>query len=146
MLPLKTNTGDQLLVDSAEAVRPCGMARSAEEPLVHRIGPAEALMTLTEAARRLPRIDGKKVSVCTLWRWFRKGMRGEHLQYARIGRKVCTSPEALQRFFTKLVELDERVTPDTRSLPPAPSRPGNVSVLWPKRMNATPRSRRPASC
>ena len=106
------------LADSAEAVRPCDTARSADEPIVHRIGPAEELITLTQAARRLPKIDGKKVAVSTLWRWCRKGLRGEHLEYIRVGRKVCTNPEALERFFAKLVELDERVPPDTRSLPP----------------------------
>ena len=33
------------------------------------ISPSEELITLTEAAAHLPKVDGKKVSVCTLWRW-----------------------------------------------------------------------------
>ena len=109
---------DHLLVDSTGAVRPCAMARPAEQPFVPRTSPAEELITLTEAARRLPKIDGKKVAISTLWRWCRNGLRGERLEYVRLGRKICTTPEALQRFFTRLVELDERVPPDTRSLPP----------------------------
>ena len=92
---------------------------TAEDTPTRWIGQNEDLITLTEAARRLPRIDSKKVSVCTLWRWCRNSLRGERLEYVRVGRRVCTSPEALGRFFTRLVELDERVPPDTRSLPPS---------------------------
>jgi len=109
---MRTNAADRLLVDSPEATRPCGIAR-----------PTEELLSLTHAARRLPKIDGKKVAISTLWRWCRRGLRGEHLEYIRVGRKICVSPEALERFFVKLVELDERVPPDTRSLPAALRRP-----------------------
>ncbi|MGB2821990.1 MAG: DUF1580 domain-containing protein [Phycisphaerae bacterium] len=49
-----------------------------------RISPDEKLITLTEAARHLPKVDGKKVSVCTLWRWCRKGLRGAFLEYVRV--------------------------------------------------------------
>ena len=33
-----------------------------------RTGPDQRLITLTEATNLLPRIDGRKVAVCTLWR------------------------------------------------------------------------------
>ena len=52
-----------------------------------QVGPDEKLITLTEATRHLPKVDGKKVSVCTLWRWCRKGLRGAFLEYVRVGRK-----------------------------------------------------------
>jgi len=113
-----SETLDRLSGSTTDTARSSGIRRSAEHPLLHGVGQGEELITLTEAARLLPRIDGKKVSVCTVWRWAHRGLRGEHLEYARVGRRVCTSPEALQRFFTRLVELDERVPPDTRSLPP----------------------------
>lgn len=77
-----------------------------------RIGPDEVLITLTEAARRLPRLDGKKVSVCTLWRWCRVGLRGVFLEYVRAGRTICTTGEAMLRFFSRLADLDERIPPD----------------------------------
>ena len=109
---------ERLLVDSAEAVPPSGVARSTDDPLVLRISPNEQLISLAEAARRLPKIDGRKVAISTLWRWCRKGLRGEHLRYVRVGRKICTSSQAMQRFFSKLTEADERVPPDARSLPP----------------------------
>jgi len=91
---------------------------AADDSLVLRISPNEELLTLAEAARRLPKIDGRKVAISTLWRWCRKGLRGENLEYVRVGRKVCTSHEALLRFFNRLAELDERIPPDTRSRPP----------------------------
>ena len=54
------------------------------------IGSDEELITLTEAAKHLPKVDGKKVSICTLWRWCRKGMRGVFLEYVRVGREPST--------------------------------------------------------
>jgi len=63
-------------------------------------------------------VDGETVSICTLWRWCRKGLRGAFLEYVRVGRKtslrrgcrrqVCTTREGMLRFFTEAAELDER--------------------------------------
>ena len=75
------------------------------------IGCDEQLITLTEATRRLPKVDGKKISVCTLWRWCRRGLRGVSLEYVRVGRKICTTREALLRFFTDLAETDDPEPP-----------------------------------
>ncbi len=82
-----------------------------------RIGPDERLITLTEAAKLLPKVNGKKPAICTLWRWCRKGLRGQFLEYVRVGRKICTTREALLRFFTELAEIDERIEPDRYSKP-----------------------------
>jgi len=114
---------DRLLVDSAESTWPCGVARSPETPPARMIGMEDDLITLAQAARLLPRIDGKKVAISTIWRWCRNGLRGERLEYVRVGRKICTSPEALHRFFTKPTEADTHLPPDTRSLPPGMKRP-----------------------
>jgi len=84
-----------------------------------RIGADEQLITLTEATKLLPEVDGKKPAVCTLWRWCRKGLRGMFLEYVRVGRKICTTREALLRFFTDLAELDEQAPP---SAPPLSTR------------------------
>ena len=75
------------------------------------------LLTLTQAAKCLPKVDGNKVAVSTLWRWCRKGLRGVFLQYIRVGRRICTTRSALLQFFADLAELDQRVPPDTRSQP-----------------------------
>ena len=40
------------------------------------LGLEQNLLTLAEAARQLPRIDGKKVALPTLWRWCRRGLKG----------------------------------------------------------------------
>jgi hypothetical protein len=88
--------------------------QAAGESVVRRSGSDAELLTLAEAARRLPRIDGKKIAIPTLWRWCRKGLRGARLEYLRVGRRVCTTREALMRFFTNLAELDERVPPPGR--------------------------------
>ena len=82
-----------------------------------RIGPNEELITLTEAAKHLPKVDGKKVAVCTLWRWCRVGLSGMFLEYVRVGRKICTTREAMLRFFSDLADLDDFVSPDTWSQP-----------------------------
>ncbi|HUW31676.1 MAG TPA: hypothetical protein VM223_08705 [Planctomycetota bacterium] len=104
---------------SATQAVPLKNANVLEALAESRVGSSDDLISLAEAARRLPKIDGKKVSVCTLWPWCRKGLRGEHLEYVRLGRKICVSPKALQCFFARLTEADRRVPPDTRSLPPS---------------------------
>ena len=77
-----------------------------------RIGPEEELITLGEAAKLLPKVNGKKPAICTLWRWCRKGLRGVFLEYVRVGRKICTTSQAMHRFFTDLADIDEQVEPD----------------------------------
>lgn len=84
-------------------------------PLACQIAADGRLVTLTEASSWLPRIDGRKVAVATLWRWCRKGLRGVHLEYVRVGRRICTSHVALLRFFGALSSLDEQT--------PQPDRP-----------------------
>ncbi|HUT58110.1 MAG TPA: DUF1580 domain-containing protein [Phycisphaerae bacterium] len=85
-----------------------------DPPLARCLGPDEELITLAAAARRLPRIDGKKIAIPTIWRWCRRGLRGVRLQYTRVGRRICVSPSALSEFFSRLAELDERLPPPGR--------------------------------
>jgi hypothetical protein len=77
-----------------------------------RIDHEEQLITLSEAAKLLPKVNGKKPAICTLWRWCRKGLRGVFLEYVRVGRKICTTREAMHRFFTDIADIDEQVEPD----------------------------------
>jgi hypothetical protein len=72
------------------------------------------LLGLAEAARRLPKVDGRKVSIPTIWRWCRKGLRGVRLPYVRVGRRICVSPAALSTFFAQVAALDDRVPPPGR--------------------------------
>lgn len=55
--------------------------RKADSP-AGRITAGEQLVTLTEAARLLPRVDGRKVAVCTLWRWCNRHQREDSAQSA----------------------------------------------------------------
>ena len=64
------------------------------------------LLTLSQAAKQLPRINGRKVHTSTLWRWCRRGCKGVRLQYYRIGRSIMVSQATLNRFFTELVQAD----------------------------------------
>lgn len=63
----------------------------------------EELISLSEAGRRL-KINGQAVSPVTVYRWATQG-RGPckvRLETLRVGAKVCTSAEALQRFLDAL--------------------------------------------
>jgi len=88
-----------------------------------RICPDEELITLTQATRLLPKVNRSYVAVSTLSRWCQRGMRGAFLDYVRVGRRICTTREALYRFCSELAERDERFPPDTRCRPPFLKRP-----------------------
>lgn len=68
----------------------------------------ETLITLTEATKYVPRRRrGRKVSVSTIYRWAsRAGHRGVRLETLRVAGSLCTSAEALQRFFDRLTSAD----------------------------------------
>lgn len=68
----------------------------------------ETLITLSEATKFVPRRRrGRKASVSTLYRWASKsGHRGVRLETLRVGGSLCTSMEAMQRFFERLTAAD----------------------------------------
>ena len=66
----------------------------------------ETLLSLTDAAKAVPSLDGKRPHVSTIWRWCRKGIRGVQLEYVRLGHRVCTSEQALARFAQRLADAD----------------------------------------
>ncbi len=67
----------------------------------------EQLLSLSDASRALPPIDGKRPHVSTLWRWCKRGIRGVRLEYVRLGHRICTSQEALGRFAQRLADEDQ---------------------------------------
>lgn len=78
----------------------------------------ETLISLTEAARGLPRRRrGKKPALSTLYRWtVPPGCRGIILESIQVGGTRCTSPQAISRFFHRLTDpaqhgLDQPETP-----------------------------------
>lgn len=63
----------------------------------------EVLISLTDAAKSLPRRrGGKKPHVTCLYRWTVAGCRGVILESIQVGGTRCTSREALARFFRRL--------------------------------------------
>jgi hypothetical protein len=83
---------------------------------------AEELLTLTEAAKRLPKLkSGKPPHVSTLYRWMQRGCHSHdgmvvRLETVKIGGTTCTSLEALQRFFDRLSGDTTVVTPLTPTM------------------------------
>ena len=64
---------------------------------------SEELVSLREAARLLPRRRGdRRPHIATLYRWAKHGLRGVVLETLQVGGTLCTSREALQRFFESL--------------------------------------------
>ena len=65
----------------------------------------ETVVSLTDATKYLPRRrKGKKPAVSTLYRWASVGVRGVTLETLQVGGTLCTSMQAMQRFFERLTE------------------------------------------
>lgn len=72
---------------------------------------SESVVSFAEAAASLPRRRGNRsVHVSTIHRWARRGCRGVRLEFIQVGGTMCTSQEALQRFFAKLTQHHEAET------------------------------------
>ena len=55
------------------------------------------------------RRGGKRLHKSTGFRWVQRGLRGVRLEAIRIGGTLCTSVEAVQRFFDALTHGDQVV-------------------------------------
>lgn len=67
----------------------------------------EDLYGLRIAAGFCPKINGVPADENKLWRWHKRGARGadgkyHRLECTRVGTRICTSREALDRFFAAL--------------------------------------------
>ena len=86
----------------------------------------DQLLGLGDVPKFLRELNGRRVSVVTVWRWCRDGVkltsgRRLKLDHAWIGRKIVTSVRALQEFSNALTLDRQRRgrSPDDRiSLPP----------------------------
>jgi hypothetical protein len=80
----------------------------------------ETTLDLAAAARDpILRIGQRRPHPSTLYRWARRGLNGVFLEYARIGRRIVTSREALARFVAALAKADRRDAP-VKSARPRP--------------------------
>ena len=76
------------------------------------IGPDLPFLTLTEATKLIPGRDGRRISLKTLHRWCRKGLRnGVRLRSALVGGRRCTTRNWLNEFFGALTEDGEADVP-----------------------------------
>ena len=67
----------------------------------------EQVITLREATAILPRQKGQKgLHISTLYRWCSRGVRGVRLETLKLGGRVVTSVEALQRFAERCSAAD----------------------------------------
>jgi hypothetical protein len=68
---------------------------------------SEEIRPLAKATKWLPtRREDRPPHASCLFRWARYGLRGEKLETIRVGGTLCTSRQALERFFARLAELD----------------------------------------
>lgn len=70
----------------------------------------EKLLTLAQAAKHLP----GRPSICTIWRWRNRGIKGRRLESVQVGGRVYTSLEALARFAAS-ASGDQPAAPRTSS-------------------------------
>lgn len=87
----------------------------------------EQIVSLTEATKIIPKRNGKRPAIATLWRWCRQGVRGVHLEYIRMGRNLATSREAINRFFNALASADQPTT--AKPLVPLQAEPAASSAV-----------------
>jgi len=70
----------------------------------------EDIVSLTEATKVIPPLDGRRMHPATVWRHCRRGLprRGGRvfLEYARVGNRIITSKQALNRFYNSLAAAD----------------------------------------
>ena len=69
------------------------------------------LLSLAEAVKLIPQTSCKSISVNTMWRWCRRGIKsrcGEIicLEHVRLGGKIYTTAKWLTDFGKKLAEAD----------------------------------------
>lgn len=72
----------------------------------------DELLSLTEAAKQCPAVDGKRPCASSIWRWMKQGCRGIRLEHVRVGRRVVTTRAALEEFFraSAAVPVPERAS------------------------------------
>ena len=82
----------------------------------------ENWMMLSELAKRVPPLNGRRLNTATLWRRCRKGVHGVRLEYRRLGGRIVTSLEALDRFGKALADLDAQQPVGPRLPEPRPTK------------------------
>lgn len=87
----------------------------------------ETLLTLVAVAKQTP----GRPSANAIWRWCRKGVKSRsgqriRLKHVRIGGRIFTDAESLQRFFAEVAEADNAYFDRSVETVPLP-RPENLA-------------------
>lgn len=64
------------------------------------------LLSVAEAAKRFPKIDGCHPSPKVVRRWAQRGIGGIRLESQRVGKRIVIAPDAIDRFLEELNELE----------------------------------------
>ena len=64
----------------------------------------EEVFTIKELAEKLPRLDGRRIHIASLYRWCRRGVRGVQLEHVMLGGRIMSSLEAVERFGERVAE------------------------------------------
>ncbi len=129
-LGVSTDIAEQLIANGLTALAAMGAASNHQpggtcgspndiSPPAAKLDGAKYL-TLAQAARLLP----TKPAPSTLWRWARKGVRGVHLEYRRLGGKIVVTEQGIRCF------MDELTRRDTESAKPVghPAEPASLRM------------------
>lgn len=66
-----------------------------------------SLIPLNDVPRRLPRRNGKRLHISTVYRWTTShGCKGVCLEHWKVGRNIYTTESALMKFFSELAAAD----------------------------------------
>jgi len=68
----------------------------------------EALISFKAARDAIPGIQGRRISISTLHRWQRQGLRGVRLESAIVAGVRYTSVEAMERFIRATTDVADR--------------------------------------
>lgn len=94
--------------------------------------PTERYLTIAEAAKRIP----GRPSVCTMWRWWRKGLRGGvKLRSVAIGGKRLIPETAIPEFIAACSSADRVSTPSVQQ--PRTNRQRAAAIKRAKRILAS---------
>ncbi len=74
---------------------------------VHRIL-TEEVISLKEAQRELEKVMSTKLDRSTIHRWTLRGVKNVKLDSVRLGGKLLTSKQAINRFVVELTEKSAR--------------------------------------
>lgn len=68
---------------------------------------ADGYISLKAAALMVPAIDGAHITQQTIYRWIMKGLYGIKLESGRVGTRIVTTSEAVQRFLKAIGVIQE---------------------------------------